>query len=101
MATVMVEGDATERAAVMVGGNRNGNGQREWQWAMATTMVMDLESTTEMATAIAMAMATARVTRMLKAGLPLHVSAMGSAMAGGTPCLHPHRSAFISAALLG
>jgi hypothetical protein len=45
--------------------------------------------TTEMATAIAMVTATARVT-MTKAGLPLHVPAMYSAMAGATPCLHPH-----------
>ncbi len=42
-----------------------------------------------MAKKIAMATATARVT-MTKAGLPLHVPAMCSAMAGGTPCLHPH-----------
>jgi hypothetical protein len=36
-----------------------------------------------------MATAMARVT-MTKAGLPLHVPAMYSAMAGATPCLHPH-----------
>jgi hypothetical protein len=35
------------------------------------------------------ATAMARVT-MTKAGLPLHVPAMCSAMAGATPCLHPH-----------
>jgi hypothetical protein len=45
--------------------------------------------TMEMATAIAMATATARVT-MTKAGSPLHVPAMCSAMAGATSCLHPH-----------
>jgi hypothetical protein len=45
--------------------------------------------TMEMATAIAMAMATVRV-MMTKAGLHLHVPAMCSAMAGATPCLHPH-----------
>ncbi len=45
--------------------------------------------TTEMATAIVMATAAARVT-MTKAGLSLHVPAMCSAMAGATPCLHPH-----------
>ncbi len=56
---------------------------------MATAMVTDLAMTIEMATAIAMAMATARV-MMTKAGLPLHVPAMCSAMAGATPCLHPH-----------
>jgi hypothetical protein len=32
-----------------------------------------------------MAMAT-----MMKGGLPLHVLAMCSAVAGATPCLHPH-----------
>ncbi len=50
---------------------------------------MELAMMTEMATAIAMAMATARVV-MTKAGLPLHVSAMCSTMAGATPCLNPH-----------
>jgi hypothetical protein len=44
---------------------------------------------TEMAMAIAMAMARARGT-MTKGGLPLHVPAMCSTVAGGTPCLHPH-----------
>jgi hypothetical protein len=38
---------------------------------------------------IEMAMATGRV-KMTKAGLPLHVPAMCSAMAGATPFLHPH-----------
>ncbi len=46
-------------------------------------------TTTEMATAIAMAMATARV-MMTKAGLPLHVPAICSAMAGAKPCHHPN-----------
>jgi hypothetical protein len=45
--------------------------------------------TTELATAIAMAMAMARV-MMMKAGLPFHVPVMCSAIAGATPCLHPH-----------
>ena len=44
---------------------------------------------TEMATAIAMATATARAT-ITKEGLPLLVPAMCSAVAGATPCLHPH-----------
>ncbi len=56
---------------------------------MATVMVTELATMTEMATAIEMATAMARVT-MTKAGLPLHVPAMCSAMAGATPCLHPH-----------
>ncbi len=46
-------------------------------------MVTESAMTTEMAMAIAMATATARV-RMTKAGLPLHVPAMCSTMAGGT-----------------
>jgi hypothetical protein len=45
--------------------------------------------TMEMATGIAMLMATARAA-MAKGGLPLHVPAMCSAMAGATPCLHSH-----------
>jgi hypothetical protein len=56
---------------------------------MATAMVTESATMTEMATAIAIGTATARVT-MTKAGLPLHVQAMCSAMAGATPCLHPH-----------
>jgi hypothetical protein len=73
----------------MVNSNCNGNGQWRWQWATAMAMVMESATTTEMVMAIGMAMATARV-MMTKAGLPLHVSAMCSAMAGVTPCLHPH-----------
>jgi hypothetical protein len=53
-------------------------------------MVMELATTKEMATAIAMAMGMGRVT-ITKAGLPFHVPAMCSAMAGATLCLHPHR----------
>jgi hypothetical protein len=56
---------------------------------MATVMVMESATMMEMVMAIAMAMATARVTKT-KAGLPLHVPVMCSAMAGATPCLHPH-----------
>jgi hypothetical protein len=89
MATAMADGNATETVVAMVDGNRNGNGRQRWRWATATGMVTELATTTEMATAIAMAMATARVT-MMKAGLPLHVPAMCSTMAGATPCLHPH-----------
>jgi hypothetical protein len=73
----------------MVDGNRNINGQWQWQWATATAMVMESATTTEMAMAIRMAMATARV-MMTKAGLPLHMPLMCSAVAGMTPCLHPH-----------
>jgi hypothetical protein len=85
----MADGNTTERAAAMVDGNRNGNGQRRRRWATATAMVTESGTTMEMATAIAMAMATARA-MMTKAGLPLHVPVMCSAMAGATPCLHPH-----------
>ncbi len=88
-ATAMADGNATETAAVMVDGDPNGNGRWQRQWAMAMAMVTELATTTEMGAAIAMAMATARV-MMTKAGLPLHVPAICSAMAGATPCLHPH-----------
>ncbi len=44
-----------------------------------------------MVTATAIAMATATATAiMTKGGLPLHVRMMCSAVAGATPCLHPH-----------
>jgi hypothetical protein len=85
----MADGNATETVAAMVDGDRNGNGQQQWQWAMAMARVTELATMTEMAMAIAMATAMVRVTTM-KAGLPLHVPAMCSAMAGATPCLHPH-----------
>jgi hypothetical protein len=88
-AMAMADGNATEMAAAMVNDNRNGNGRWQRRWATATAMVMDLATTTEMATAIAMVTTTARV-MMTKAGLPFHVPAMCSAMAGETPCLHPH-----------
>jgi hypothetical protein len=89
MVTATADGNATETAAAMVDGNHNGNGQRQRRWATTTATETESALTMEMATAIAMAMAMARVT-MTKAGLPLHVLAMCSAMAGATPCLHPH-----------
>jgi hypothetical protein len=73
----------------MVDGDRNGSGRWRRGWATTTAMVMESAMRTEMATAIGMATATVRV-MMTKAGLPLHVPAMCSAMAGATPCLHPH-----------
>ncbi len=91
----MADGDATEMAAAMVDGNRNGNGrwQRQWQWviamATATATVTELATAMEMAMAMAMATAMARAT-ITKEGLPLHVVAMCSAFGGATPCLHPH-----------
>ncbi len=92
MAMAMADGNATETAAAMVNGNRNGNDRRQRRWATATAMVTESATTTEMATAIAMETAMGRVT-MTKAGLPLHVPEMCSAMAGVTPCLHPHGTA--------
>jgi hypothetical protein len=89
MAMAMADGNATERAAAMLDGDHNSNGQWQRQWAMAMAMVMESAMTKEIAMAIGMAMATARV-RMTKAGLPLHVPAMCSAMVGAIPCLHPH-----------
>jgi hypothetical protein len=105
MATVtgMADGNAPETVVAMVDGDRNGNGRRQRQWPTATAMVTESGTTTEMATAIAMARAMARVT-MTKAGLPLHVPAICSAIAGATPCLHPmdtKENAFTSAASWG
>jgi hypothetical protein len=51
--------------------------------------VTDTATATKAAMAIAMATATVMAT-MMKGGLPLHVLAMFSAVAGATPCLHPH-----------
>jgi hypothetical protein len=90
MAMAMADGNSTETVAAMVDGNCNGNDQWQGRWATATAMATESAMMTETATAIAMATAMARVT-MMKAGLPLHVPAMCSAMAGATPCLHPHR----------
>ncbi len=93
MVTVMAMADSngTEMAATMANSNRNVNGQRQrrWQWATATAMATELAMATEMATAIAMATATARAT-ITKEGLPLHVPAMCSTLAGATSCLHSH-----------
>jgi hypothetical protein len=96
----MTDSNRTEMVVAMVDGNRNSNSrwQRQWQWvtAMATASTMatatGMESATvvEMVTAIAMATAKARAT-MTKGGLPLHVQAMCSTVAGATHCLHPHR----------
>ncbi len=47
--------------------------------AIAMVMVMAIAMATSMATVI-----------MTKGGLPLHVPAMCSIVAGATPCLHPH-----------
>jgi hypothetical protein len=81
----------------MANDNGDGNGQQRQQWAtaMATATATELTTVTEsatvmeMATAIAMTAAMARAT-MTKGGLPLHVLAMCSAVAGATPCLHLH-----------
>jgi hypothetical protein len=79
----------------MGNGNRDGSGQWQWQqqWVMATATAMatamETATATETATAISMATATAMAT-MTKGGLPLHVPAMCSTVAGAKPCLHPH-----------
>jgi hypothetical protein len=89
----MADGNAAKMAVAMGKGDRNGNGrrQRQRQWATVTarSTVTETAAAMEMAMAIAMVMATGRAT-MMKGGLLLHVPAMCSAVAGGTPCLHPH-----------
>jgi hypothetical protein len=89
MARAMADCNATEMAAVMVDGNCNRNGQWQRQWAAETATATESAMTTEMAMAIAMATATARAT-MTNGGLLFHMPAMCSAVAGATPCLHPH-----------
>jgi hypothetical protein len=89
----------TETAMADDKSNSNGWQQRQQRWvtatatAMATGTAMAMESAMATATttamAITMAMATARAT-MTKGGLPLHVPAMCSTVAGATPCLHPN-----------
>jgi hypothetical protein len=73
----------------MVDGAPNGNGRRRQRWAIAMAMVTESATATKMEVVIAMVTAMARAT-MAKGGLPLHVPAMCSAVAGATPCLHPH-----------
>jgi hypothetical protein len=95
MATAIADGDATEMAAAMIDGDRNGNGQRQGQWRWAIVMVTVTAMATELAKATEMAMAMAMVTAMAgvtitKEGLPLHVAEMCSAFGGVTPCLHLH-----------
>jgi hypothetical protein len=87
----MVDVDTTEMVEAMVIGDCNGNCQWQRQRLTATATATEIESATvmEMAMAIAMATATARAT-ITREGLPLHVPAMCSAVAGATPCLHPH-----------
>jgi hypothetical protein len=91
----MTDSNTTEMAVAMIDSDCNSNGQWQRQWptatAMATATATAAESVTatEMATAIAMATAMARAT-ITKEELPLHVPAMCSAVAGATPCLHPH-----------
>jgi hypothetical protein len=90
-AMAMADGDATEMLLAMVDGNCNGNGRRQRQrrWVRMMATATELATATEMATAIAMATAMARGT-ITKKGLPLHVPAICSTVAGATPCLHPH-----------
>ena len=52
---------------------------------------MPASTSTATETAMAITMATAKVmVTLTMGGLPLHVLAMCSAVAGATPCLHPH-----------
>ncbi len=71
-------------ATAMAMADSNSDGRQRWVTATELAMAM------EMATVISMATAMARAT-MTKGGLPLHVPEMCSAVAGATPCLHPHR----------
>ncbi len=108
----MADGNVTEMASAMVDGDCNGNcqWQQRWGWAMGDrngngkVTVTESTTATEMATVIAMARAMARAT-MTKGGLPFHVPAMCSTVAGATPCLHPHghkgKCIFTSAASWG
>jgi hypothetical protein len=75
----------------MVDGNSNGNGRwrRQQRWVTVTATAMELATAMETATAVSMATATARAT-MTEGELPLYAPAMCSAVAGATPCLHPH-----------
>jgi hypothetical protein len=103
----------TEMAMADGKGNGNGNGwrqrerdggddrlwrlQQQWLTAMPPPTAIgygnvDSKATkTATVTAMAIAMATATATAtMTKGGLPLHVPAMCSTVAGAIPCLHPH-----------
>ncbi len=85
----MAASNVTKMSAAMVDGDCNGNGRWQRRQATATAMATESVITMDMAMAIAMGTATARAT-MIKAELPLQMPAMCSAMAGVTPCLHPH-----------
>jgi hypothetical protein len=91
MATVMADFNGNGNGNEDRVGNGNGQRRQQWcrQWATATATVMTTATATETVTAIAMAMATATAT-MTKGGLPLHVPAMCSAVAGAMPCLSSH-----------
>jgi hypothetical protein len=83
----MANGNVTETMAAMVNGNHNGNGQQQQRRRWATTSA----TATDLAMAIAMATATVRAT-MTKGGLPLHVPAMCSTVAGRhLPPPHGHK----------
>ncbi len=83
----MADGNAKEMVAVMGDGNCDSNGKRQWQQQSATATATTMATEAKMAmatvrgTAIAMAAATA-MGIMTKGGLPLHVPAMCSTMAG-------------------
>jgi hypothetical protein len=84
MAMAMAMGDGNQD----VKGDGDGNSDAT-ETEMETAMGVATATAMEMVMVIAMAMATAMAT-MTKGGLPLHVPVMRSAVAGVTPCLHPH-----------
>jgi hypothetical protein len=68
----------------MANGNNNSN-------RLLTLTATAMETAMAMVTVTAITMVTAMATTiMTKGGLPLHVLAMCSIVAGATPCLHPH-----------
>ncbi len=96
----MADSNATETAAVMIDGDRNG------KWLTATAMGSSDGNGNRVGDGDGDGDGNhngdshARAT-MTKGGLPLHVPELCSAVAGATPCLHPmdtKESAFTSAA---
>jgi hypothetical protein len=92
----MADGNATEMAAAMVDGDRNGNGQRQqqWRWAIAmatvTVTAMATESATAMEMATVMAMGMATVGNHYKGRVASSCGSNVQCFGGATPCLHTH-----------
>jgi hypothetical protein len=85
------DGDGYQQCKRDGGGDGWRQPRQQWLMATAAATAMATEMAIAMVTAraITMAMATATAT-MTKGGLPLYVPAICSAVAGATPCLHPH-----------